>query len=545
MRQFWNKYFKQGLSIFFAIGSCLCYAASNPEGIQIYQKNMHLSAEHKQNLAADIHRYHHADNIWDSLRQEFTLPHYEDNPLVQEQIEWFLNHQDFLMHSTSRAIPYLYYISQQVKKRHLPSELVLLPIIESAYNPFAYSTAGAAGIWQMMPGTASGYGIKQNWWYDGRRDVVASTKAALNHLAYLSSFFEGNWLLAIAAYDTGEGNVLSAIRRNIRDGQSIDYWSLPLAQETREYIPRILALASIISHPERYGVEFPPVRNAPYLAQVDMETQFDLKQVAYFAGLSLTQIKQLNPGYSRPTTDPNGPFKLILPIENVQQFTENLAQSPRYHRANWIRYQIKSGDTLGTIAEQFNVAPSILQRINPSLAKNTLPVGTRLIIPRTTPPLSKTILESTDHMAVATNTHPTVTHKKSLPATISHALENMRGKYKLRPGDTLYMVRHGDTLKKIAERFHISAKTLLAVNHLPSSNVSPGKPLIIPTHVNGHTSQKYHLTAGDTIYIVRRGDTIERIAAKFHTTASAIRLVNLLHSNAVEEGDQLVIPTHV
>ena len=192
------------LSLFFKLGTT--WAASSVEGIEVYQKNSHLSAEHRQTIAEDLDRYRNADNLWDTLREDFTLPHYEDSPLVQEKIEWFMEHQDYLIHSVTRARPYLYYIYQQAKKRNLPAELVLLPIIESAYNPFALNaSSGAAGLWQMMPDTASGYGIRQNWWYDGRRDAVASTKAALNHLSYLDSFFNGNWLLAVAAYDTGEG----------------------------------------------------------------------------------------------------------------------------------------------------------------------------------------------------------------------------------------------------------------------------------------------------------------------------------------------------
>ena len=166
-------------TIFFSF-TCLVYAGSSPEGIQVYQPNLHLSPEHKQSLADDVDRYRNADNLWDVLRDEFSMNHYESNPQVQAKIEWFMNNQDFLLRSATRAAPYLYYILQQVRKRHLPAELVLLPIIESGYNPFATSNVGATGIWQLMSGTASGLGIQKDWWYDGRRDVIASTRAALN-----------------------------------------------------------------------------------------------------------------------------------------------------------------------------------------------------------------------------------------------------------------------------------------------------------------------------------------------------------------------------
>jgi len=535
--------------------SSLLYANANSEGIQVYQKNMHLSPERKQILADDIDRYRNANDIWDSLRNEFTLPHYENNPLVQQKIQWFMEHQDYLMRSTMRAAPYLYYIMQQAKKRHLPAELVLLPIIESAYNPFALNaSSGAAGIWQMMPGTASGYGIRQNWWYDGRRDVVASTKAALNHLAYLQSFFDGNWLLAIAAYDTGEGNVLAAIRKNIRAGENTDYWVLPLAQETRDYVPQLLALAIIISHPDQYPIRFPFVRNAPYLAQVDIGGQIDLTHAAYLAGLSLHEIKQLNPGYSRAATDPNGPYKIVLPIENVERFSENLSRSsPLYAKVNWVHYRIKNGDTLPKIAKRFNTTPSELHEMNPKLlAKNHLRPGGNIIIPRYTQNLSKTILDSEQNSIVfAANKKPNsvpVIRKPQLATQMADAFQqNPQKPYTMQPGDTIYMVRNNDDLEKIARRFHISSQALLTANQI--SNIAflrPGEKLIIPTHSQPTAApeEKYNLTPGDTIYVVRAGDTIEKIAKHFHTNPATIRLANLMADNDLHEGDQLVIPTH-
>lgn len=554
------------------------FAAANTDGIQIYQKNLHLSEEHKQKLADDINRYHNADNIWDELRREFVLPHYEDNPEVQNQINWFMNHQDFLLNTANRAAPYLYFILQQTRKRHLPAEFVLLPMMESGYNPFAYSNKGASGIWQMMPGTASGFGIKQNWWYDGRRDVVASTSAALDYLTYLGSFFEGNWLLAIAAYDTGEGNVLSGIRKNIRDGLNTDYWSLPLADETRIYVPRLLALAVIISNPDEYPIRLPAVRNAPYLAQVDIGTQIDMKHASMLAGLSLKLFKQLNPGYNRSSTDPNGPYKIILPIEHVEQFTENLTHSPVYEKqVKWIRYTVRSGDTLASIAKKFKTSKMVLRKSNPRLASNIRP-GKHLMIPTVTTTLS-TIADSSTQFFASKNNDQTVSTPASSPFStptptetksvfsentntephfsnqasvqteyhaITTALENTESpKYSLQPGDTLYMIRNGDDLAKVSRRFHVPIETLASVNRVNTSDsLHPGNQLIIPTHV-ANEPQKYQLASGDTIYMVRKGDDIEKIARRFHTTPSQIRLANLLSNNAVQEGDRLVIPTHL
>lgn len=524
------------------IGICLAFispisiATSSIEGIQVFHKNFHLDEERAQSLADDIDRYHNAEDVWELLRSEFTLPHYEDNPLVQEQIRWFLNNQDFLQRAAARAAPYLYYISQQVRKRHLPAEFVLLPMIESAYNPFVYSSVGAGGIWQMMPDTATGFGVKQNWWYDGRRDVIASTQAALDYLAYLGGFFDGNWLLAVAAYNTGEGNVLAAIRKNVRDGRNTDFWSLPVAQETRGYVPRLLALAAIIADSKKYNIEFPAVSNAPYLAQVDIGGQIDLKHAAYLAGLSLKELKQLNPGYNHTTTDPNGPFKLVLPIENVKQFTENLMwSSPTNERVRWNQYKVKSGDTLVAIAKKFSTTPTIIQKMN-SLSSNAIKPGIKIIVPEKRPEIYKNIIDSEKRYARSSS--------KRKKQTISTQMARNNEKYELKPGDTLYMVRKGDSLDKIANRFHVSTKTLMAANNLKSfSRLPVGSQLIIPTHHD--KKDDYQLAPGDTIYMVRNGDSIDTIAEKFNTTSPAIRLANLMPNDDIQPGDRLVIPTHV
>jgi len=534
------------------------FAYPSPEGIQLYQKNVHLSPEHKQKLVEDITRYRNADNLWDVLRDEFSLPHYEESYAVQAKIEWYMNNQDYLLRTASRAAPYLFYISQQVRKRHLPAELVLLPIVESGYNPFSVSNMGASGIWQLMPDTASGLGVKRDWWYDGRRDVIASTRAALNYLAYLQSFFEGNWLLAIAAYNTGEGNVLAAIKRNIRDGRDTDFWSLPVAQETRDYVPSLLALAAIISRPDRYPVYLPPIRNAPYLAQVDVGTQINLKYAAKLAGISNEKLMQLNSGLKGPSTSTSGQYKLVLPIENVEQFTENLARSPLNQQVNWIHYRVKSGDTLFSIAKKFSTSTTDIRKMN-HLSKNNVHAGTNLLIPHTGGNLNSDdeYSDNVKELIAASESD-----KKEVAAAAAKARKSddilpviktkeIAGDYTLQPGDTIYMVRALDTVEKIANRFHIPSKSLRAANQISSNKLKPGKQLLIPTHLkmtakkSDSESKVKKVQPGDTIYMVRRGDTIEKIARKFRTTASAIRITNLIDNGSLSEGDNIVIPTHL
>jgi len=420
--RFWHAQFIAFIVITFFYPAKICFATYNLDGIQVYQKNMQLSIEHKLRLENDISRYRNADNLWDVLREEFSLAHYEDHPAVQEKIDWYMNNQDYLLRSAMRAAPYLYYILQQVKKRHLPAELVLLPIIESGYNPFSISHVGAAGIWQLMPATAAELGLRQDLAYDGRRDVISSTHAALDHLAYLESIYDGNWLLAFAAYDTGEGNVRAAMIKNIRNGLDTDFWSLPVAMETKNYVPSLLALAVIISHPELYPVNLPAVQNAPYLAQIDIGTPMNLKYAALLAGISYKKLMQLNPGYSRPTTPNQGPYKLILPIENVAQFTENLLQAP-----------------VNLHAER--TTPSSVSIPHKSLY-----------------PIKKIIINDT----------------KASSAN-----------YSLQPGDTIYMVRTGDTIETIANRFHISSNAIRIANFLQNNSLKTGERIVVPTHLQG------------------------------------------------------------
>jgi membrane-bound lytic murein transglycosylase D len=516
-------------------GSEASFASPNIEGIQIYQKNVHLSPEHKQKLADDIVRYRSADNLWDVLRDEFTLPHYEDHPAVQEKIAWYMNNRYPLLQAASRAAPYLYYISQQLKKRHLPAELVLLPIIESGYNPFVYSNVGAAGIWQMMPSTASGLGIKRDWWYDGRRDIITSTRAALNYLGYLQSFFDGNWLLAIAAYNTGEGNVLAAIKRNIRVGKNTDFWSLPVAQQTKDYVPSLLALATIISHPNQYPIYLPVVRNAPYLAQVDIGTQINLKYAAILAGISHNKIMQLNPGFMRSSMSTKGPHKLVLPIENVEQFTENLANSLLNRQMHWIHYKVKPNDTLLLIAKRFGTTTNKIRQMN-HLSSNIVKNGAQLLIPHTD------ITSPTAYLEAYEDKLKKNLSRKKEPLTV----EKIPNRYTLQPGDTVYMIRNKDSLESIAHRFHTSPTVLRIANQLNYTKLKPGKQLIIPTHIEKiKTPINKQLFPGDTLYMVRRGDTIEKVAHKFKTTPAMIRLANLLNGNQLRQGDKLIIPTHI
>lgn len=523
-----------------------CSFAAAPEGIKQYQHNVHIDPEHKRKLDADISRYRNADNLWDVLRDEFSLSHYENNPLVQEKIDWYMNNQDFLLRSVSRAAPYLYYIMQQVKKRHLPAELVLLPIIESGYNPFALSSVGAAGIWQLMPLTATGLGVRRDVWYDGRRDVIASTRAALDYLAYLQSFFDGNWLLAIAAYNTGEGNVSSAIRKNIRNGKNTDFWSLPVAQQTRDYVPSLLALAVIITHPDQYPIYFPPVRNAAYLAQIDTDKQVSLKTAAVLAGINYKKLITLNPGFTKPESGTKQHYKLVLPIENVEKFSENLALNfpTTSKQIDWIHYRVKTGDSLASISRSHKTTVAALRRMNHlpnTLAK--LKHGTTILIP------NLHVVADNEQAEPSPRSRLGTLAKKATLATRKVFTNTTNKTYLVQPGDTVYIVRDTDTLTEIAHRFNVSNDTIVAANNLSTQRVKSGDQLVIPT---GHSSKSTpdaveldnDMQPGDTLYMVRKGDTIDKIAQRFKTSPSVIKLANFVDDRTLFEGEKLIVPTH-
>lgn len=522
-----------------ALGRSTLANTLNSDGIQIYQKSLNI--EHKQKIADDMLRYRTADNLWDILRDEFTLPHYENNPAVQAKIQWFMSNPDFVLRSALRAAPYLYYILQQVHKRHLPAELVLLPIIESGYNPFAYSNVGAAGIWQMMPSAASDQMLRQDGWYDGRRDVIASTRAALNYLMYLQTFFDGNWLLAIAAYNTGPGNVLSAIRRNISAGYDTDFWSLPVAQQTKDYVPSLLALATIISHPDQYPLYLPPVRNAPYLAEVDIGNQINLQYAANLAGISMKKMAQLNPGFRKPSTSPEGPYRIVLPIESVEQFFQNLNLSPYANRqAGWVHYAIHSGDSLKSIARKFQTTTVAIRKMN-HLGNHLPHPGSQLLIPHST---TITTERSDEQPLIEVAENNFQTHHsnavKTNPTSSSH--------YQLQAGDTIHVVRKGETLEKIAKHFHLSVSQLRASNeHV--KKVKIGQRLTIPTHhekIMVENNEPARISPDSAtpkqFYKVKHGDKIETIARQFSTTPAAIRVANLLETNELETGMELLIP---
>jgi membrane-bound lytic murein transglycosylase D len=265
-------------------------------------------------------------DLFARLHAGFTLNAAPGQREIDQQLKVFVGHPDHLERSFRHAQPYLYHIVTQLEARGMPLEIALLPILESSFEPYAYSNSRAAGLWQFVPGTGARFGLKQDWWYDGRRDIVESTRAALDYLQYLHDEFNGDWLLAIAAYDCGEGTVKRAMKKNHAAGRPLDFWSLPLPTETHIYLPKLLAMQRLIATPERFAVAFSPIANQPYFTRVATQGQINMKVAAQLAGMTAEELYELNPAFHRWATDPAGPHFLLLPVDRSTVFEQNLAQ---------------------------------------------------------------------------------------------------------------------------------------------------------------------------------------------------------------------------
>lgn len=449
-------------------------------------------------------------NLWDDMQDYLQLPDYSDRPEVQEQIKWFRIHQAYLNRVIERSAPYIYYIFAQTRKRGLPGELALIPIKESAYNPFGYSIVGANGLWQIMPGTASGQGIKINWWYDGRRDIIASTNAALDHFAYLHDFFN-NWLFAIAAYNAGEGTIQAAIARNKKLKEPTDFWSLKLPTETEIYIPRVLALAAIIRDPDRYNIHLVPINDAPYLTAVDVGSQIDLAQAAKLAGISVATIHKLNPGFRRWATDPNGPYVLLIPAAKAKGFKQRLEALPKDQRVTWQEHTVQPGDSLLAIAYKYKTNVRIIKQVNH--------LKTDLIKPK-------------QHLLIPSSFHGSLKSPVVKEyATITE--EKIPG-----PHRVVHIVSNGDTLWTVAEKYGVSVRELRFWNKIASKQaLTPNQKLLIwaPSH-----SRLVHIHTYS--YKVTKGDSLDVIARRFGSTVKKIKRANHLKNNTIRIGQVLKIP---
>ncbi len=386
---------------------------------------------------------HDQAQIWDRLRGGFVLWDI-NHPRLEHELERLRRHPAALSAMLEAARPWLYHIVQAVERHQLPMELALLPAVESGYRPYAHSRSGAAGLWQFMPATGRWRGLTLDWWYDGRRDVVDGTEAALKHLQFLNRRMGGNWLHTLASYNAGRGTVNRAIRRNRQKGAATDYWSLDLPDETNSYVPRLLALSAVIAAPERFGVTLPDIPDRPQFAVVDIKDQIDLGVAAKLAEVPLTELAALNAGLNRLATPPKGPHRLLIPTDKAHAFQLALTTLPKAERLQRDRYRVKRGDTLSTIAARNDLSTSALKTAN-ALNNNRIRVGQYLLIPR-----------YPSALALAPVAAPKLPHSR-----------------------VRYRVRHGDSLYDIARKFRVSVGQLRRWNRLNGNLVRPGQRLTL------------------------------------------------------------------
>jgi membrane-bound lytic murein transglycosylase D len=454
------------------------------------------------------------EDILAILRRGFELD-YEDNHRTEAERKWYVRHQDYLTRVFTRSQRYLPYILAELERRDLPLELALLPIVESAYDPFAYSHGRAAGLWQMIPGTARRFGVKQNWWYDGRRDIVDSTRAALDYLEYLEEINDGNWLNAIASYNSGEGNVLRSVRSNRKAGKPIDFWYLRLPKETSMYVPKLLALVEIVADPAKYGVSLPEVPNEQQFVVHDIDSQLDLALAAELAGVDVDTIYGYNPGYNRWSTDPAGPHRLVMPIDVSDTFAAALDEVPVRERVRWKRHKVQSGEAISQIAQKYGTTVSALRAAN-NLRGNTIRAGQHLMIPVATKPLSA--------------------YSQSADARLARTQNRERAGNKIE-----HVVQSGESFWTISRRYGVTHRALAKWNGMaPGDPLSVGKKLVVWTdrsEVAADVPATSPVTTGNTTrklrYTVRQGDSLYLIARKFRVGIDQIARWNGIDKNKI------------
>jgi membrane-bound lytic murein transglycosylase D len=437
-----------------------------------------------------------------------------DNARIDTEADWFARNPQYIERVFTRAAPYLHYIVNQVEARGLPLELALLPIIESAFQPYAYSRARADGLWQFIPTTGGRFGLKQDWWYDGRRDVVAATRAALDYLTYLHEMFDGNWLHAIAAYNCGEGNVSKAIKRNQAANKPIDFWNLKLPAETKGYVPRLLAMSKIVADPEVYGLAIEGMPDEPYFKQVETGGQISMEVAAELAGISTAEMYDLNPAHHRWATDPTGPHMLLVPVEAADAFTTSLLLLTPDQRMRVERYVVRAGDTVTNVAQRFGTTAQHLRELNELGSASTIKVGAELRVPS----------------AVAT-----------LPPQVLQAAARVDGRNRSRSVSAVHVVRRGDSLWSIAKRHDMDVSALARLNRIdPTDTLRAGQKLKLHADNEGGSQSAATGDGKRVTYVVRRGDTLSGIARTLRVSVSNLREWNNLSGSVIRAGQKLV-----
>jgi membrane-bound lytic murein transglycosylase D len=457
------------------------------------------------------------DDLFDRMRAGFALDEVQE-PAIDQQLAWLQHNPDYLERVFQRGQRYMYHVITEVEARGMPLEFALLPVVESAYEPFAYSSSRAAGLWQFIPGTGVRFGLKQNWWYDGRRDVIESTRAALDYLQALHDQFDGDWLLAIAAYNVGENTVQRELDYNRAHGKPADFWHLTLPAETRAYVPKLLALKRLMAEPERYGLEFAVIPNEPYFAVIDTNSQIDLKVAAQLAGTSYDELVALNPGYNRWATDPDGPHRMLVPIDNADGFETALKTLSADDRVPFAVHEVTRRETLASIAKQYGTSATVISHIN-DLKGGKVAVGESLKIPQISGQLPDKVLLAASR--------------------VDRPQSDLGGR---RQRQIVYRVRAGETLTSIARRHGIPVSTLARLNNMGTSeSLVKGQRLVIKASARRYRDEGAE-AGRRVLYTVRRGDTVYSISRQFQVSVPQLKTWNGLNQHhQIRAGQRLVM----
>jgi len=458
------------------------------------------------------------ENVWQRLFSLYKLPVIE-NERIQAEINWYSKHPEYLKRVQKNAAPYLFHIVNEIEKRGIPGELALLPIVESAYRPFAYSHGRAAGLWQFIPSTGRAFGLKQTWWYDGRRDIYASTNAALTYLTKLSKRFNNDWFLALAGYNAGGGSVSLAIRKNKRLDRNTDFWALNLRKETRHYVPKLIAIATILANAEKYNVTLIDIPNEPFFEKVNTIKQIDLARAAELADISIEDLYVLNPSFNQWATSPEGPHYLLIPSSKTAAFKTKLAVLPDSQRLKWVRHKVKSGETLGQIARRYRTTILQIKQANP--IKNHL-------------------IRAGKHLLIPTANYNNSLYASSVDMRKNAIINTSRQGYKIE-----YHVQSGDSFWSIAKQYKVGIRSLAKWNAMaPKDTLKIGQKLVIWSK-NSHPNTRTQLTSArkhQTIrYTVRSGDSLYLISKKFNVSIIDLKRWNTLNKKYLKPGQKLKI----
>lgn len=463
--------------------------------------------------------------VWTRVRDGSKIPNME-NSVVDENLAKYSKRPDYLQRMANRSQKYLYHIIEEVTARGMPTEIALLPFVESAFVTNAKSRVKAAGLWQFMPATGKHYELDQTMWKDERYDVLQSTAAALTYLQRLHDEFD-DWPLAFAAYNWGEGNVRRAIKRNQSLGLPTDYMSLKMPAETRNYYPKLQAIKNIVQNPNDYGIKLPTIYNEPFFVQIFKDQDIDVKRAAKLAGMSHEEFSTLNPSFNRPVIVASHNHSMLMPTDKLDQFIENLVayRTSGKPLSSWTTYRVQPEDTVASIARKAHMTEAALREAN------QIPAGRRI------KPGSLVLVSKSSGLGNAEDIS-----SDTIDASFALAQDYRR---------VTYRVRRGDNMRSVARRLGVSPATIMKSNGLRSQRLRVGQTLRVnvPIVTRQTTTSRPTTTrstpdtpvASTKFYVVRKGDTLYSIANRYGITASALRNANNISGNNISVGQRLTI----